>query len=147
MRAIQANPACYWALMFAAVAGGCARGAPHWTPEEKENASHIFRSAEADIKATRIMNRLGTFQIPDSIFEVVTELQRKALEEARMVREEVLEKAAPGMARPYQDYYKRSLELRLVHAENGDNISSIQASQLHDRWVDWSRAHPPRVPK
>lgn len=150
MKTLRSVPIYHVLPLLAVIAGGCAGGAPHWTPEEKENASHIFASAKADIEATRIMNRLikeGSLEVSDSVFGVVVALQRTALEEARMVRDEVLEKAAPGMAKPYQDYYKRSLELRLVFAETEDNTASIRASQLHDKWVDWSRAHPARVPK
>ena len=136
--------------LLAVIAGGCVGRAPSWTPDEKANASHIFRSAKADIEATRIMNRLvqeGSLKVSDSVFGVVVALQRTALEEARMVRDEVLEKAAPGMAKPYREFYKQSLELRLAFTETEDNQASIRASQLHDKWVDWSTAHPPRVPK
>jgi len=62
---------------------------------------------------------------------------RLALDEAKLVRDDVLEKAYPGMSKPFRDKFQRSLELQIRNLEHGDAAAEIAGSFLHDEWVDW----------
>jgi hypothetical protein len=71
------------------------------------------------------------------------------LAEARLVTDDVLEKAMAGLSVPYRQLYQRSLELQIRNLEAGDIDAEIEGSRLHDQWVDWiaPRQKRFRVPK
>ena len=76
-------------------------------------------------------------------------LRKLAFAEARLVRDDVLEKALPGLSRAYRQWYERSLELRIHNLEVGDVVAEVEGSRLHDQWVDWitPRQRQIRVPE
>lgn len=69
-------------------------------------------------------------------------LRQEALSEAKQVDDAVLAKAHPDLPEKWRNFYQRSLELRIKNLDSGGNINAeILGSELHDRWVDWYRAH------
>jgi hypothetical protein len=130
-----------------AVICACA-GSSEWTSEEKANALHYLRAAEADIAASQLVNQRGGPDITAAVPEILR-LKRTALMEAQQVRDSVLEKALPGLSEPYRLLFQRSLELQIRNLERGDLEAEITGSALHDEWVDWISApgREVRIPK
>jgi len=123
---------------------------PSWSDEEKQNAKHFFLSMEANIAATKILNQGAPYsEIPYSSIEETQRLLKYALEESRQVRDDVLEKALPGLSRPFRDKYQRSLESKIHGFESGDTAALIRGTLLHDEWVDWFNENRSkiRIPK
>ncbi len=123
---------------------------PDWTAEEKENALHYLRSSQADLAAVKANNQLGESgprEMPEDAYRYVLTQKKMALEEAKLVRDNVLEKACPGMSVPFRQKYQRSLELQIRNLETGDVQAEIMGSALHDEWVDWINARRVKIPK
>jgi hypothetical protein len=119
-------------------------------PEEKGNFHHYIASAEADIAAVNLSNNGQPFgAISDETIHQILELKKRALAEAKLVRDDVLEKAFVGMSDRYRHFYQRSLELQVRSLEVKDLSAEIEGSRLHDEWVDWiePRQVQIRVPK
>ena len=123
---------------------------PSWSDEEKQNATHFVLSLDASRSATNLLNLGPAYSsIPPATIAEVLRLRKFALEEAKLVRDKVLEKALSGMSRPFRDKYQRSLELEIQAFESQDettaNAASIKGSMLHDEWVDWINEHNSKV--
>lgn len=71
------------------------------------------------------------------------------VEMIQQVRDDVLEKALPGLSVPYRLLFQRSLELQVRNLERGDIGAEMTGSALHDEWVDWIAApgREVRIPK
>ena len=88
--------------------------AASWTDDQKENARHFFASTEASQAATRLGNAGPAYStIPESTISEMRRLRRLALAESVLVRDDVLEKAMPGMSVPWREKYQRALELQI----------------------------------
>jgi hypothetical protein len=72
-------------------------------------------------------------------------LWKTALEEAKLVRDDVLEKALAGLSKPFREKYQRSLELRIQGIEQRDDEIELAGSRLHNEWVVWINAHRAEV--
>jgi hypothetical protein len=108
-----------------------------WTEEEIANAQHIFASHEANMQASQMRNSGGPGLVAPDEAAKWTELSRTALSHAQQVRDDVLAKAHPEMPSHFRLEYQRSLNLLLDALASRDNAKSLQATMLHDRWVDW----------
>lgn len=117
------------------------RGAISWTDEEKANFEHFHASAAARQGAVRISNLGGPGIVDEAGLSEIRELNCNALEQARLVRDDVLEKALAGMSGPFRQKYQRGLELVLRNLEVGDIQAELEGSRLLNEWVDWMNAH------
>ncbi|MEZ4416873.1 MAG: hypothetical protein R3E10_14075 [Gemmatimonadota bacterium] len=113
-----------------------------WSPEEIENAQHLLNAQQADV----IAERMGSMDSPhatpgDAMTRAVLEHRREALRQARLVRDDVLEKARPGLSQQFRDTFERGLELLIEGAETGDADLQSEGAQLHQAWIDWSHEH------
>lgn len=100
-------------LTFVAVGTVACADPVQWTAEELANASHFFAAAEADIAATEVLNSAGaagTLSEGDRL-QIIAH-KRQALQHARAIRDDVLEKAMPGLSGPFREKFERSLELQ-----------------------------------
>ncbi len=127
----------------------CGTGTP-WSTEDKENFTHYINSAEADIAAAELRNQGQPFvEISSEVVGEMLRLKRLALAEARLVSDDILEKALAGLSGPYRQLYQPSLELQIRNLEIGDIAAEVEGSRLHDQWVNWitPRQLQIRVPK
>ena len=123
---------------------------PVWTQEEKENATHVWAAAELGHRRKALITsesaevRLSEDQARQLL--VLTELE---LKDVTAVRDDVLEKALPGLRKPFRATYQRSLELTIQSLKTRDPGAAIEAQKLHTEWVDWidSNGSGIRVPK
>ena len=123
--------------------------APSWSAEEIANSRHFFASMEASRAATRLLKSSVNSSVPQATVDEFLRLQRLALYEAALVRNDVLEKAMPGLAVVWREKYERSLKLSLRAVEQREVRGQLAASRLHDEWVDWinSNKNNIRVPR
>lgn len=113
-----------------------------WSQAEKENAAHFIYSSSANIEAISIINEGPAFEkVTEDEIQEILRLQRRALAEARKIRDPVLEKIHEGMAEPFRNKYQRSLELTIKNLEEDNKLMFDKAGQLHDEWIDWYREH------
>lgn len=138
--------------MLAGLFACCREGSlpPGWTQEERENAKHLTRSMDASRTATKLFNaQSDQTSVADSTVQEIQRLRRLALHEAALVRDDVLEKAMPGLTRVWRQRYQRSLELAVGATDRGDATGQIAAKALWAEWVDWINENKSkiRVPK
>jgi len=116
---------------------------PHieWSEADRENIRHYFTSAEASRAATAYTNDPN---IPFDENEYLS-ICRLALDEAKLVDDLVLAKAHPDMPERFRALYQESLVLMIHAVENRDNQASVNASSLHDQWVDWYNANRGKI--
>ena len=116
-----------------------------WSADDLENASHFFAAAEADIVATRVStsNRAGPMTEADR--KQILAHKRQALEQARAVRDEILEKALTGLSGPFREKFQRSLELQIANLQSGDLDAELEGSRLHDEWVEFINSQRDRI--
>jgi hypothetical protein len=116
-----------------------------WSDVEKQNAMHFHLSMNASRAATKLTNLGSAYStIPQSEIVEMQRLMKIALQEAQLVQDVILDKAFPGMSKPFREKYQRSLELKLRAAEE-DYLSAvpyeIKGTTLYNEWVDWINAH------
>src|SRR5882672_11197441 len=96
-------------LMIAPVAS-CGQ---QWTPEEKGNAQHFLNSLNLVIEAHSTSNKGVPGVIPRQEFERIFSSYQRALSEAKLVRDDVLEKIHPELKNNYRMYFQKGAELRV----------------------------------
>jgi hypothetical protein len=120
--------------------GGCGESSA-FTQDEKKNIRHFELSLEHGEKATKETNRadinIKSIEERGSHILAILKHKKNALSEAKLVRDELLDKLNPELRVNFRDKYQRSLELFLEAFESGDSSKSIKSSLLHDAWVDW----------
>lgn len=113
-----------------------------WNDDEKENARHIFAAADASQAATRLGNAGPAYStIPTATINEIQRLRNLALAESLLVRDEVLEKASPGMSKLWHEKYQRSLELQIRAFDHADAPSEMAGSALFNEWIEWLNAN------
>jgi hypothetical protein len=108
-----------------------------WSNEEIDNARHFFRASEASQRATRVSNASGGGVMSEQDAAALLRDRKEALTEARLVRDDVLEKACPGLSSMFRTKFERGLELQLRNLEFSDIQAEIQGASLQNEWVDW----------
>ena len=69
-------------------------------------------------------------------FEKILSLYQRALNEAELVRDDVLDKAHPELKNNYRMYFQKGIELRISAWTNRKPYDEIQGSALMDSWGD-----------
>lgn len=113
-----------------------------WSAEERANIEHYRHSNEANNDAVRILNAGSAFsRVTPAEQARISDLQKTALAEAKEVRDDVLAKVHPDLPRHYRSEYQKSLELDIESWESGQLQETVEATTLHDKWVDWHNAN------
>ncbi len=133
--------------------------AASWNPDETSNASHYFRSLEANRKAMQVVRKDNT-DAPQLNINEANKYQQIALDEAKRVRDAVLDKAHPQLKEHFRSEYEKGLELILKSYDVSGGTRSgppsksqvdLQASgvRLLKLWAAWFNAHEHeiRMPK
>lgn len=138
----------YVGLILMLVACG---GNPAWTEEEIANFEHFHASQAAYQQTVRISNQRGPGVMSAAEVNQRRELLRTALQEARLVKDDVMEKGLQRMSLPFRQKYQRGLELQLrnMELERGSAMAEVEGSALIDEWIDWinSRTSEARFPR
>ncbi len=117
-----------------------------WTPEEKLNFKHFINAQKADAAAVLLSNS----GVPNSATSPNTaneklQLMKKALGEARIIRDDVLAKAHPDLPEHFRRELQRSLELQIRNLEVGDASAEMEGSRLHYKWIYWINSHKSEI--
>jgi len=113
-----------------------------WTSEDRKNAQHFFRSLEADIAAFRIINKGPSPAIvSQEDIQKIIEYRKRALREAKLVTDPVLDKAHPQLREHFRYEYEKGLDLFLKGHEKPDFALQITGSTLLDQWGEWLNSH------
>ncbi len=108
-----------------------------WTQEEKENAKHFLNSLSLVIEAHTNSNKEGPGVMSTQDFAKHISLYQRAFDEAKLVRDDILDKIHPELRNNYRMYFQKGAELRIGAWTNGNNYDEIQGSALMDSWGDW----------
>ena len=108
-----------------------------WTQEEKENANHFLNSLSLVIEAHSNSNKGDPGEMSKRDFEQTLSLYRRALSEANLVRDEVLDKMHPELKSNFRMHFQKGAELRISAWANRKTYDEIQGSALMDLWGDW----------
>ncbi len=127
---------CRWVLL-AFIVAGVASCDQKWTQSEKENAEHFLRSLQLVIEAHSTSNKGEPGVMSKQDFEKILSLYQRALSEAELVRDDVLDKAHPELKKNYRMYFQKGMELRISAWTNRKSYDEIQGSALVDSWGDW----------
>lgn len=114
---------------------GCEQGVD-WSPQEKENARHIFRSMDAMSRAATRANELPPRWSPDDpAVERVRNHLTDAIIQAGMVRDEVLVKAHPDLYNRFRGHYEPALkELLRYYRGELDKTDAARRLSEFSRW-------------
>ncbi|MDQ2068383.1 hypothetical protein [Natronospira bacteriovora] len=120
-------------MMFAACETGVS-----WDRQERENASHIFKSLDYAHEAARRANRLPHDWEPggDDVAPVINALD-DAIIHASQVRQSVLQKAHPNLNARFRVDYLRSLQGLRDYYETGDYDSDRHPGNTLGDFSEW----------
>ncbi len=124
-------------------------GTEAWSQGEKENAGHFVQALSHSLQAIRISNAAGAGVIPEAELSEIIRLNRAALHEAALVRDDVLDKMYPDLRRHFREAWQPGVELVTRNLEEGDFSLEVRGQALLDRWADWYTANRAgiRIPK
>lgn len=134
----------WFAMAAIAVFAGCEPG-HDWTPEQIGNAEHLFLALDADRRATEIDNLEAPGVQAGMQNEAVLEHRRRALRQARSVRDDVLAKAHPDLPLHFRGEFQRSMELFLEAASEDAVAPQNEAIRLRRRFGDWWVRHQTEI--
>ncbi len=125
-------------------------GTETWSEAEKENAGHFVQALNHSLQAIRISNAGDPFGvITEAEVSEIIRLNRAALHEAALVRDDVLDKTHPELRRHFREEWQRGVELVTRNLEEGNWSAEVRGAALLNRWADWYLANRAgiRVPK
>jgi len=113
-----------------------------WTDEEKSNMTHYYRAKDYHTQGALIVNRPGSNTFTDAEGKAIKRARELALQEAQLVRDDVLAKAHPDLPHHWREEFQKGLELE---SQGG----SIRGQVLIDKFIDWANATKGeiRIPK
>jgi hypothetical protein len=103
----------------------------------KENAEHFLKSVQLVSEAHSTSNKNGPGVMSQQELEKFLSLYQRALSEAELTRDDVLDKAHRELKNSYRLYFQKGIELRISGVTNGKLYDEIQGSALMDLWGDW----------
>lgn len=128
---------CLMALLVLA----CGGPEHDWSPEEIGNADFIFAALTHDQRASQIEN-LGEAGFDDRAEEEASlEHRQDALDAARSVRDEILDKAHPALRSHWRDEFQHSQALFLEARSEGRADLETRAIELRNAFGDWWVRH------
>ena len=127
-----------------------------WTQEEKENLAHFKRGTIAAQKAWILLEGFANARQPTPTDAArILELLNDAVDESKLVRDDVLAKVHPDFQKMYREKcvvgltrLVRVLEASPDDAQKLDEPEFATANRLLDEWDDWLDCHRElRIPK
>lgn len=122
-----------------------------WTAEERVNANGVITTMTNLTAATRISNELGGSIINRKDLMTIIGSLRTALDDARSVENNVLDKIHSNLRAHWRNELEQGLELRLKNLEStaGDPTAEFEGAAKLDRFGVWWNANKAelRVPK
>ena len=132
-------------LCAVALTLACGSAAPEWSAEEIGNAEYVYSALHSDARAAEIEN-LGDAGFDDAQEEEASlEHRQQALQDARRVRDEILERLHPALRPHFRDEFQRSQALFLQARRDGDAALETEAIRLRNAWGDWWVRHDHEV--
>lgn len=99
---------------------------------------HLANSINYANQATQIINTGNPFeQVDQADIQTVLEFNKKALEEAKLVDIENLNRDYKDFGNHYRDEFIRGLELFIDGFEISDNQKILEGQILLDKWGTW----------
>jgi hypothetical protein len=110
--------------------------------EDLENIQHFLLSKTADESAARLLNDGAPYTLiaPETMREI-KQLRREALEHAKLVRDDVLERMVAGLSIAFREKYVRGIDLWVRSIETGDVQGLMISASLHNEWIAWLEEH------
>jgi len=116
--------------------------------KRSSNLAHLIKSIDYSNDAAKLSNRGKPFEpVDEAEVKRFIDLKRKALEEAKLVNIEGLNRDHPNFGNHYRDEFVRGLQLLIEGYEKQDNNKIFEASILLDRWGDWYTANLENIRK
>ena len=110
---------------------------PAWTDAEKENAGYILSAFAEEQEAVHIANA-GPGQMSRFDFERMRAHQKRVVEFAAVVRDEILDKVNPTMRQHWRAEFTEGLRLQMQnYPDHPDAAAEINGQALTDRFGDW----------
>jgi hypothetical protein len=100
------------------------------------NAEILSKSIDYSNQATLILNRNGSNLSADEMQNIVR-LKKMALEEARLVDVESLNKQHDDFGNQWRDKYIKGLDMFIQGVENSDGVKLLQGQALLEEWGHW----------
>lgn len=109
-----------------------------WGNSMIDNIKHFNQSIDYANQATQVINVGNPFEeIAQEDIHVMINLNKKALEEAKLVDIDKLNRDYGGFGTHYRDEFIHGLELSIEGFENSDNQKIIESQILLDKWGSW----------
>lgn len=106
--------------------------------KDKSTIQHFNKSINYANQSTRIINIGGSFElIGQEDIEKIVEFRKKALEEARLVDIEKLNRHYPDLGNHYRDEFIKGLELFIEGFEKHDTIKLLAGQMLDEKFEVW----------
>jgi hypothetical protein len=118
----------------------CYHDTDTWTDKDHVETLHYFDSLRDNKEASRIARQAGSTFSPQQLKQVRA-LTASALDEARQVSDELLDKVHPELKKHYREEYQRALELALQNLEYQDYSAAQKSTVLFSNYSDWFVAH------
>jgi hypothetical protein len=128
----------FWASFVGALTllAACSKQ-PSWTDAEKENAD-LIPSAFAEAQQAVHIANAGPGQMSMADFEQMRAHQKRAIELAASVRDEILDKVNPTMRQHWRGEFTEGLRLQMQnYPGHPDTTAEINGQALTDRFGDW----------
>lgn len=110
------------------------------------NPEHITKSIDFSNQATAIMNRDGTKLEAQEMKQVIN-FEKSALNEARLVDINALNKHYDNFGDNWRDKYIKGLELFIEGIEENNNEKSLSGQVLLDKYYTWYSANIDKIQK
>lgn len=128
-------------LVLFSIALGCS-GSGDWTPEEKREIKHYRNALDENREAIEIFDKVASpSDLSEKDLKKVLRHRQRALAEAKLVSEAVLEKIHPEMASRFRTQFQRGLDLYIQGTSTRNLIAQVQARELDDAWRTWHDMH------
>ncbi len=114
-----------------------------WTQEEKANLAHFKRGMIATGKAMILVEGFAKTGRPTPTDAArVQDLVKEALDESKLVRDDVLAKVHTDFPKMYREKFVGALGAlaRLLRAD-ADRNDALEGIRLLNEWEDWVRSH------
>jgi hypothetical protein len=127
-------------LVLSLFLSGCYSDSDKWTDKDHKETLHYFAALRDNKEASRISRQAGNTFSPQQK-EQIRALTAAALDAARQVSDELLDKVYPGMKEHWRDEFQTALELALVNLDNHDMAAAQKSTALFSQYSDWFNAH------
>ena len=128
-------------LVLFSITLGCS-GNGEWTSEEKQEIKHLKKALDENREALEIFDKVASpADLSEKDLKKILSRKQRALAEAKLVSEAVLEKIHPEMASRFRSQFQRGLDLYIQGTSTRNLLAQKQARDLDDAWRAWHDMH------